>query len=327
MKRREFITLIGGVTSWPVTARAQQPTIPLIGFLSGRSRAETVAVIGQFQKGLAESGFVEGRNLRVEYRWAEGRYERLPILARELLNLRPNVIVATGGNVTALAAKAATSTIPIVFVAGADPIKSGLVGSLNRPDGNVTGVSLFIAELASKRLELLREIVPKMRILGIVMNPNNPAGLDEAQDVEARATALSLGIQRLNVRGGGSDLEQALAVAQGGIDAVFITNDPFLIDIRDQLIRITAERALPTVYFTRDFVEAGGLISYGANIGDGYHKVGIYAARVLMGARPADLPVQQPTKFELVINLKTAKSLGLNVPFGLLSIADEVIEQ
>jgi putative ABC transport system substrate-binding protein len=326
MRRREFITGISAIMAWPFVARAQQKTTPVIGFLSGRSRAETVAVMGQFYNGLAEAGFVEGQNLRVEYRWADGRYDRLPTLAAELVALRPTMIVATGGNVAALAAKAATSTIPIVFAAGGDPIKGGLVASLNRPGGNVTGVSLFIAELAAKRLELLREIVPQSTAIGVLVNPNNPTGVAEAHDVEARATALGLSVTLFNVRGA-SEMEQTFAaVAQGRIQAVLVTNDPFLIDLKDQLVQIAAAGALPIVYFTRDFVEAGGLMSYGASIGDGYHKVGIYAGQILMGVRPADLPVQQPTKFELVINLHAAKALGLEIPPTLLARADEVIE-
>jgi putative ABC transport system substrate-binding protein len=326
MRRREFIASFAAIMAWPLVARAQQKTTPVIGFLSGRSRAETVAVMGQFYSGLAQAGFVEGQNLRMEYRWAEGRYDRLPTLADELVALRPTMIVATGGNVAALAAKAATSTIPIVFAAGGDPIKGGLVASLNRPGGNVTGVSLFIAELAAKRLEFLREIVPKSTAIGVLVNPNNPTGVAEAQDVEARATALGLSVALFNVRGA-SELEQTFAaVAKGKIQAVLVTNDPFLIDLKDQLVQIAAASALPVVYFTRDFVEAGGLMSYGASIGDGYHKVGIYAGQILMGARPADLPVQQPTKFELVINLRAAKALGLEIPPTLLARADEVIE-
>jgi putative ABC transport system substrate-binding protein len=326
MKRRAFVVGLGAAAALPVLARAQQSKMPLIGFLNGRSQAETGPVMGEFHKGLAEAGFAEGQNVRLEYRWAEGRYDRLPILAAELVERRPTVIVATGGNVTALAAKAATSTIPIVFAAGGDPVKGGLVASLNRPGGNVTGVSLFIAELAAKRLELLREVAPKSTRLGVVMNPNNPTGVAEAQDIESRATALGLTTKLFPVRGA-ADLEQTFsAAAQDKIHAVLVTNDPFLIDIRDQLVRIAAAGALPIVYFTREFVEAGGLISYGASIGDGYHKVGEYAARILLGAKPADLPVQQPTKFELLINLRAAKALGLEIPPTLIARADEVIE-
>jgi putative ABC transport system substrate-binding protein len=326
MKRREFVAGLGAAAALPVLGRAQQPKMPLIGFLNGRSHAETVSVMGQFHKGLAEAGFAEGENLRLEYRWAEGRYERLPILAAELVERRPTVIVTTGGNVTALAAKAATSTIPIVFAAGGDPVKGGLVASLNRPGGNVTGISLFIAELAAKRLELLREVAPKSTRIGVLMNPNNPAGVAEARDIESRATALGLTVKPFAVRGA-ADLEQTFAAAaQDKIQAVLVTNDPFLIDIRDQLVRIAAAGKLPIVYFTREFVEAGGLISYGASIGDGYHKVGEYAARILRGAKPADLPVQQPTTFELVINLRAAKVLSLEIPPTLIARADEVIE-
>jgi putative tryptophan/tyrosine transport system substrate-binding protein len=328
MKRREFIALMGGTAAiWPLAARSQQqPTTPLIGFLNGRSRAETATVMEHFQKGLADAGFVEGRNVRVEYRWADGRYDRLPALATEIVDLRPTVIVATGGNVTALAAAAATSTIPIVFAAGGDPIKSGLVASLNRPGGNATGVSLFIAELASKRLEFLREIAPKATTIGILVNPGNPTGVAEARDVEARATTLGLGTKLISA-GGAGDLDPAFAAAsQGKIQAVFICNDPFLIDIRNQLVRIVTERALPAIYFSREFVEAGGLVSYGASIADGYRKVGVYVGQILMGARPADLPVQQPTKFELVVNLKAARVLGLEIPPTLTARADEVIE-
>jgi ABC-type uncharacterized transport system substrate-binding protein len=327
MKRREFMTLAGAAATWPFAARSQQPTkMALIGFLSGRSRAETMTVMGHFQKGLADAGFVEGHNVRVEYRWAEGRYDRLPTLATEIVNLRPTVIVATGGSVTALAAAGATSTIPIVFAAGGDPIKSGLVASLNRPGGNSTGVSLFIAELASKRLEFLKELVPGATTIGVLVNPGNPTGVAEANEVEIRATALGLDTRVISA-GGARDLEAAFAaVSQAKIQGVFICNDPFLVDIRDQLVRVVAERALPAVYFLRDFVESGGLVSYGASIADGYHKVGVYVGQILTGARPADLPVQQPTKFELVINLKTAKALGLEISPTLIARADEVIE-
>jgi putative ABC transport system substrate-binding protein len=328
MKRREFMTLAGTAAAiWPLAARSQQQTkMPLIGFLSGRSRAETMTVMGHFQKGLADAGFIEGRNVRVEYRWAEGRYDRLPTLATEIVNLRPTVIVATGGSVTALAAAGATSTIPIVFAAGGDPIKSGLVASLNRPGGNSTGVSLFIAELASKRLEFLKELVPGATTIGVLVNPGNPTGVAEANEVEIRATALGLDTRVISA-GGARDLEAAFAaVSQAKIQGVFICNDPFLVDIRDQLVRVVAERALPAVYFLRDFVESGGLVSYGASIADGYYKVGVYVGQILTGARPADLPVQQPTKFELVINLKTAKALGLEISPTLIARADEVIE-
>jgi len=259
LKRREFITLMGGTAAIsPLAARSQQqPTTPLIGFLNGRSRAETMTVMEHFQKGLADAGFIEGRNVRVEYRWADGRYDRLPALATEIVDLRPTVIVATGGNVTALAA-AATSTIPIVFAAGGDPIKSGLVASLDRPGGNATGVSLFIAELASKRLEFLREIAPKATTIGILVNLANPTGVAEARDVETRATTLGLGTKLISA-GGAGDLEPAFAAASHGeIQGVFICNDPFLIDIRDQLVRIVTERALPAIYFSREFVETGG---------------------------------------------------------------------
>jgi putative ABC transport system substrate-binding protein len=294
MKRRAFVVGLAAVAVLPVLARAQQKT-PLIGFLSGRSEAETIPVMGQFHKALAEAGFVEGQNLRVEYRWAEGRYERLPMLAAELVERRPAVIVSTGGNVTALAAKAATSTIPVVFAAGGDPVRGGIVTSLNRPGGNVTGVSLFIDELAAKRLELLREVAPKSTRLGVVMNPGNPTGVAEAHDIERRATTLGLTVKLLPARAA-ADLEQAFsAAARDKIQAVLVTNDPFLIDIRTELVRIAAAGGLPVVYFTREFADAGGLISYGASIGDGYHKVGEYAARILLGAKPADLPVQQPT--------------------------------
>jgi putative ABC transport system substrate-binding protein len=325
MRRRAFIAGLGVAASWLCAARAQ-PSMPTIGFLSGRSRAESEALLKQFRKGLTEAGFAEGRNVRTEYRWAEGRYDRLPALAAELVDLRATLIVAVGGNVTSLAAKAATSTVPIVFLQGGDPVKTGLVASFNRPGGNVTGVSLFISELAGKRLELLREVAPKATVIGILVNPNNPSAVSEARDVEVRAASLSLGAQLLHVRSAG-DLEPAFATAASAkVDAILVANDPFLIDLKAQLVRIAAARAVPVVYFTRDFVEAGGLVSYGASIGDGYHKVGTYAGQILMGAKPADLPVQQPTKFELVINLKTAKALGIEPSSSLQARADEVIE-
>ena len=326
MRRREIIALMTGVAVWPLRARAQQFGLPVVGFLSGRSRAETAHLVAEFHRGLGDAGYVDGGNLRVEYRWAEGHYDRLPAFAAELVERRVGVIATTGGNVSAFAAKAATSAIPIVFVAGGDPIKSNLVSSLSRPEGNVTGVSLFIEELGAKRLELLRELVPKAAPIAVLVNPNHPTSRAEAREVQASAASAGIELHVLNATGE-DDLESAFAaIASRGLAGLFVANDPLLVDIRDRLARMAAERAVPAIYFARDFVEAGGLMSYGSSIGDAYHKAGNYAGQILKGAKPADLPVLQPTKFELVINLKAAKALGLTVPLTLQAQADAVIE-
>src|SRR5216683_1742017 len=275
MGRREFITLVGGAAaSWPRAARAQQLAMPIVGFLSSRSPEEAAVHTAAFRRGLSETGFVEGQNVAIVYRWAEGHYERLPVLANELVNLRVSVVMSGGGAPSALAAKAATATIPIVFVIGDDPVKEGLTASFNRPGGNLTGVSFLTGELGAKRLGLLCELVPNASAVALLLNPN----------------------------------------------------DPFFDSRRDRIMSLAARNAVPAIYHIREFPAAGGLMSYGASLADAYRQVGNYTGRILKGEKPADLPVMQPTKFELVINLKTAKALGLTVPPSLLARADEVIE-
>jgi putative ABC transport system substrate-binding protein len=330
MKRREFITLIGGAAAAPLlhphAARAQQPAMPAVGFLSGRSPTESAAVLSAFRRGLRETGHVEGKNLSIEYRWAEGRYDRLPALAADLVGRGVSVIAAVGGSVSGLAAKAATTTIPIVFSSGGDAVKLGLVASLNRPGGNVTGVNLVFGALGAKRLDLLRGLVPKADAIAVLVNPNYPSTATEVQDVQAGARTLALQINIANAVAA-SDLEPAFAgaVAQRSA-AMLVADDPFLQSQRERLVQLAARHAMPAMYFSRDFVEAGGLMSYGPDINDAYRLVGAYTGRILKGEKPADLPVMQPTKFELLINLKTAKVLGLEIPPTLLALADEVIE-
>ena len=327
MQRREFITLLGGAAAtWPLAARAQQPAMPVIGFLSTRSPDESAHLLAAFRRGLAENGFVEGQNVTVEYRWALGEYDRLPALAAELVRRPVAVLVAVGGEPSALAAKAATATIPIVAIFTADPVERGLVASLNRPGGNVTGVSVLNATLEAKRLGLLHDLVPQATTLGVLLNPTFPAAASQLRDMQEAARAIGL---QLHVLRASTDREIDAAfesVAQHRIPALAVTADPFFITRRDKLVALAARHAVPTMYSFRDYAVAGGLMSYGIDLPDAYRQAGVYAGRILKGAKPADLPVMQPTKFEFVINLKTAKALGLAIPAGLLSFADEVIE-
>jgi len=325
MKRREFIGLIGGAAAWPVTARAQQPGIPLIGFLGSRASGEDPQLLTSFRLGLKEGGFVEGQNVVVDYRFAENQYDRLPALAADLVR-RQVVLIAANGP-AAQAAKAATSTIPIVFTVGFDPVEVGLVASLNRPGGNITGVSILDVELGPKRLELLHELVPKATVIGILVNPAEPVRAGNiSRAVQAAARTLGL---RSNVLQASNERDFDVVFAglrQMQADGLVIGGEPFLNSRSEQLGALTARHKVPAIFQFHEFAAGGGLASYGANLTDSYRQVGVYAARILRGERPADLPIEQASKFELVINLKTAKALGLIVPAKLLFTADEVIE-
>jgi putative tryptophan/tyrosine transport system substrate-binding protein len=328
--RREFILALGGAAApslfWPLAARAQQSgPMPLIGYFSSQLQEYDGPRLEALRRGLSEAGYVEGANVAIEYRWAEGDYDRLAAQAAEFVRRRVAVIFAASLP-SALAAKAATTTIPIVFVMGADPVKLGVVASLNQPGGNVTGVTQFYGALGGKRLELIRELVPKASLIAVLTNPKNPNSEDHLADVRAAAQAMGQRILVFPVSADG-DVEPAFAsIAQQGADALLVADDPFFSTRRDQLVAQAARRALPAIYYTREFPTDGGLISYGSNAIANYGRAGAYVARILKGTAPADLPVEQPTKFELVINLKTAKTLGLTVPLTLQAAADEVIE-
>jgi ABC-type uncharacterized transport system substrate-binding protein len=327
MRRREVITLLGGAAvAWPLPLSAQQPTLPVIGFLSSRSLDVDAPLVAAFHRGLAEAGFAEGRNVTVEYRWAQGQYDRLPTLAAELVGKAVSVLVSTGGTVSALAAKASTRTIPVVFTTADDPVKVGLVDSLNRPGGNVTGITTSFIETASKRIGLLRELLPKASTVAFVVNPTSPAATTESSEVRAAARAIGLHIELLSASNA-DEIDTAFeAMSKMQVDALLIAVDPFFFSRAVQLVILTARQGIPCLYFRREFALAGGLMSYGSNFVEFFGVVGVYAGRILKGANPADLPVQQPTKFELAINLRTAKALGLRVPDKLLVAADEVIE-
>jgi putative ABC transport system substrate-binding protein len=327
MQRRDFITFIGGAAAaWPLVARAQQPAMPVIGYLSSRSPGETAALVAAFRKGLGEAGYVEGQNVAIEYRWAEGQYDRLPALAADLVRRVVAVMVTTGGEPSALAAKAATSTIPIVFTVGGDPVKLGLVESFNRPGGNSTGVSVLTTAPEAKRLGLLHELMPDAKIVGVLINPKYQEA--EAQARELRDAAGTIG-QRIHIAYAGSDAELEPAfetLVRERAEALLVGADPFFDTRRDRIIALAGERRLPAVYQFREYPVGGGLMSYGVSLPDGYRQVGSYAGQILKGAKPADLPIVQSIRFEFVINMKTAKSLGLEVPAMLLARADEVIE-
>ena len=322
MRRREFISLIGGVAAtWPLAARAQQPTIPVIGFLSSTSPGPFAYLVAAFRQGLKDSGYLEGQNIAIEFRWAEGRDDQLPALAADLVSRQVAVLFA-GGPAAARAAKAATASIPVVFTSGDDPVKIGLVSSLNRPGANVTGVNILIGEAQTKRLELLRGLIPTAKAVGFVFDPEIPPRME----VEPAARHLGLKLHAVSVAAE-HDIDAAFAsFADHRIDGVLVGTSPRLFSWRARIIALAAHASLPTIYDDRQFVVDGGLMSYGTSVTDAFRLAGIYASRILKGEKPADLPVQQSTKFELLINLRTAKALGLTIPAGVISIADEVIE-
>jgi putative tryptophan/tyrosine transport system substrate-binding protein len=327
VRRRQFITLLGGAAAWPFPARAQQPAMPVIGFLHSASPAAYGHLVAAFRKGLSEAGYSEGQNVAIEYRWSEGHNERLPALAAELVRRQVAVIVTPGSTAATLAAKAATPTIPIVFLSAVDPVKTGLVASLNRPGGNVTGVSDIGVELAAKRLGLLHELLPGAARFALLVNPDNP-GITEAFVTEAQTAASAIGRQiEVVTASTNGDIDRAFAtLVNKRADAFLVSTDALFVTRRVQLVTLAARHAVPAMYFRREFAEAGGLMSYGSNLADQFRQNGIYAGRILKGEKPAEMPVQLPTKFEFVVNLQTAKALGLDVPPTLLVRADEVIE-
>ena len=327
MDRRTFITTAAcSVIAAPLVAQAQQPAVPVVGFLTSRSPEESAAHTAAFRKGLSETGYIEAQNVAIEYRWAKGHYERLPALASELVRLRVSVMAAVGGEPSALAAKAATATIPIVFLIGDDPVALGLVASFNRPGGNLTGVSFLTGELGAKRLGLLCELVPNANAIALLLNPNNPKAESHRQDVQTAAHALG---RRLLVLHASTEAEfesNFAMLAKERVGALVVENDPFFDTQRNRLVALAARNAVPAIYHIREFPAGGALMSYGASLTDAYRQVGAYTGRILKGETPANLPVTRPTKFELVINLKTAKALGLTIPQSLLLRADEVIQ-
>jgi ABC-type uncharacterized transport system substrate-binding protein len=328
MRRRDFIAVIvGGAAAYPfAAAHGQQATVPVIGFMSSRSLADAAEAVSGFRKGLDETGYVEGQNVAVEYRWGDGQFGPLPAMAADLVARRVSVIVATGGLPASFAAKAATSIIPIVFTLGSDPVTFGLVASLNQPGGNITGVTLFAYLLEGKRLELLHELVPNAARVAVLANPANPQAETEIDNV--REAARSIGRQIIALKAStASDYDDVFAaIVSERASALLVSGDPFFLTTRDQLVALAARHRLPTIYGFREFAQSGGLISYGVSVPDAYRQAGVYVGRILKGAKPEALPVLQPTKFELVINLNTARALELSVPPSLLARADEVIE-
>ena len=325
MRRRDVIVALGGAAAWPLAARAQEP-IPVIGFMSGRSLEDSTHLVPAFRQGLAETGFVENQSVAIEDRWADGRYERLTQIADEFVRRKVAVIAAVGGVASARAAKEATGTIPIVFSVGADPVRLGLVASLNRPGGNATGVSLLTTQLEGKRLGLIHEMAPNAALIAVLINPKNPPSADQARDVQGAARSINQPLLLLHA----STLEELNAafveVVERRPDALLVGGDPFFDTQRERIIEFAARQRVPALYQFREYAAAGGLMSYGIDLAEAYRLVGLYAGRILKGEKASELPVMQPTKFELLINLKTAKALGLNMPATLLARADEVIE-
>jgi putative ABC transport system substrate-binding protein len=325
MRRREFITLVSGVVAWPLAARAQQPEMPVVGFLNQGSAKPSAYLAAAFRKGLNEVNYVEGKNVRIEYRWAESQYNKLPELAADLVN-RKVAVLAPAFLPAALAAKAATSTIPICFVTGADPVEQGLVTSLNRPGGNVTGVSFLSALVGAKRLGLLHDLMPSANIFAVLLNPTNSNAETLSKDLLSAAHTLGKQIVLLTASTEHEIDRQFATLVQRRASALIVSPDAFFDSQRDHIVALVAHHAIPAIYERRESAVVGGLMSYGADVADAYHQAGIYTGRILNGEKPADLPVVQPTKLEFVINLQTAKTLGLTFPPGLLAIADEVIE-
>jgi ABC-type uncharacterized transport system substrate-binding protein len=324
MKRRAFITLLGGAAAaWPLAARAQQARLPIIGYLHGGSAEPRALMIAAFREGLAEAGYVEGQNVAIEFRWAEGRADRLPAMAAELVRRQVAVLVAAGGDAAPKAAKGATDRIPIVSASGGDPIATGLVNSLARPEANLTGVTFFTTALGPKRLELLRELVPSAAAIAMLVHPGSTG---DSTEIAGAARALGLPLRTLQAASD-RDIDAAFrTLGQERTDALLIVSNPLFTDRREQIVTLANHYRIPAIYALREYATAGGLMSYGASIKDAYHQTGVYAGRILKGTKPGDLPVLQPTKFELVINLRTAKALGLDVPWFLQQRADEVIE-
>jgi putative ABC transport system substrate-binding protein len=327
MRRREFIALVGGsVAAWPIRARAQQTSLPVIGFLNAVARETVERFVTGFRSGLAEASFVEGRNVAIEFRWADGHYDRLPALAAELVRRKVAVIVAGGGPPSAMAAKAATATIPIVFTAVAEPVEGGLVASLNRPGANVTGVTVQTTALDSKRLELLSEVAPAALAIGALVNPRRPDAAAQVKSARATAAALGRHLAVLNASNEAEIDEAFVGFGARRIGALLVMADPYFTSRREQIVALSERHQVPAMYQWREFAAAGGLMSYGPSITDAYRQAGAYTGRILKGEKPGDLPVLQPTKFEFVINLRTAKALGLTVPEPLQARADELLE-
>jgi putative ABC transport system substrate-binding protein len=327
MRRRQFVSLSAiSTAAWSLAALAQQSAMPVIGFLSSRSPGESASNVDAFHQGLKETGYVDGANVSIEYRWAEGQYDRLPALAAELVRRQVAAIVATGGNAPALAAKAATEKIPIVLISGSDPVRAGLVASLNRPGGNVTGVTFIATALLAKRLELLHQLVPKATRVGVLVNPSYPDSDLQQQELREAAEAMKQQVHVVTASTVG-DIDAAFATfVQQRPDALLVANDPFFDSRRAQIVALAERHTLPAIYPDRAYVAEGGLVSYGSSLGDSYRRAGIYTGRILKGAKAADLPVEQPTTIELIINRKTARALGLAIPPSILARADEVIE-
>jgi len=326
LRRREFISLLGSAAAWPLAARAQQPAMPVIGLLNGRSIDDAAYLVAAFRRGLNEAGYVEGQNVAIEYRWADGHYDRMPAMAADLVR-RQVAVIAAIGDPSPFVAKAATETIPIVFLTGSDLVRRGMVASLNRPGGNMTGVSVITGVLVAKRMQLLREVVPTAAVFAMLVNPNNPNAETNTKDVKEAAQTLGLQLRILNA-GNDRDFDAVFAtLVQLRPSALIVGSDPFLNSRSEQqLVALAARHAVPTIYNYRESVTAGGLMSYGTSLVDGWRLAGVYASKILRGAKPADLPIQNAVKVELVINMKTAKALGLTVPLPLLGRADEVIE-